>query len=59
MTACPTCRGTGEVPAHVAAALAAVDWPAGGGGHRGRTCHCDGPAHTWTPGWCPADGPKP
>lgn len=20
-------------------------------------CHCDGPPHAWSPGWCPSDGP--
>jgi hypothetical protein len=20
-------------------------------------CHCDGPAHPWSPPWCPAGGP--
>lgn len=23
----------------------------------GGTCHCDGPPHTWSPGWCPEAGP--
>lgn len=21
-------------------------------------CHCDGPPHVYSPGWCPAEGPK-
>jgi len=30
------------------------------GGHAvlpGSTCHCDGPPHQWSPGWCPSSGP--
>lgn len=23
-----------------------------------KICNCDGPAHDYTPGWCPAAGPK-
>lgn len=23
-----------------------------------RSCSCDGPPHTWSPGWCPKDGPR-
>jgi hypothetical protein len=25
--------------------------------HTGDTCHCDGPPHTWSRGWCPDSGP--
>lgn len=51
MSACPTCNGTGQVAEHVARALR--DQTAAPGG----TCHCDGPPHTYAPGWCPASGP--
>lgn len=53
MSECPTCNGTGKVPAHVANAL---NWP---GGLVASTdpCVCDGPPHTWSPGWCPQSGP--
>lgn len=26
--------------------------------NRNDMCHCDGPAHPYSPGWCPATGPR-
>lgn len=51
MAECPTCNGSGEVPEHVARALNTEGKTMSG------TCHCDGPPHTYSPGWCPRSSP--
>ena len=53
MAECPTCNGTGAVPAHIAEALTKAHTS----GAAGATCHCDGPPHPYAPRWSPKSGP--
>lgn len=57
MAECPTCNGSGKVPKHVADALMSEDIIEDGVLTMSGTCHCDGPPHTYSPGWCPRSGP--